>query len=25
MRVPIVDATSIYGWLQIGNWVDVYH
>jgi L,D-transpeptidase catalytic domain len=25
MRVPIVDATSIYGWLQIGDWVDVYH
>jgi lipoprotein-anchoring transpeptidase ErfK/SrfK len=25
MRVPIVDATSIYGWLQIGNWVDVYY
>jgi hypothetical protein len=24
MRVPIVDATSIYGWLQIGDWVDVY-
>ena len=25
MRVPIVDATSIYGWLEIGNWVDVYY
>jgi hypothetical protein len=25
MRVPIVDAISIYGWLQIGNWVDVYY
>jgi L,D-transpeptidase catalytic domain len=25
MRVPIVDATSIYGWLQIGDWVDVYY
>jgi L,D-transpeptidase-like protein len=25
MRVPIQDATSIYGWLQIGNWVDVYY
>jgi len=24
MRVPIVDAISIYDWLQIGNWVDVY-
>ena len=25
MRVPIVDAISIYGWLQIGDWVDVYY
>jgi hypothetical protein len=25
MRVPIQDALSIYGWLQIGNWVDVYY
>jgi lipoprotein-anchoring transpeptidase ErfK/SrfK len=25
MRLPIVDATSVYGWLQIGNWVDVYY
>ena len=25
MRVPIPDATSIYGWLQIGDWVDVYY
>jgi L,D-transpeptidase-like protein len=25
MRVPIVDAISIYNWLQIGNWVDVYY
>ena len=25
MRVPIQDATSIYDWLQIGNWVDVYY
>jgi hypothetical protein len=25
MRVPIVDATSIYDWLEIGNWVDVYY
>jgi hypothetical protein len=24
MRVPIVDAISIYDWLQVGNWVDVY-
>jgi hypothetical protein len=25
MRVPIVDALSIYGWLAIGNWVDTYY
>jgi L,D-transpeptidase catalytic domain len=25
MRVPIQDAVSIYGWLQVGNWVDVYY
>jgi hypothetical protein len=25
MRVPIVDATSIYNWLQIGNGVDSYY
>ncbi len=25
MRVPIVDAISIFGWLQIGDWVDVYY
>ncbi len=25
MRVPIQDAISIYNWLQIGNWVDVYY
>jgi hypothetical protein len=25
MRLPIVDATSVYGWLAIGNWVDVYY
>ena len=25
MRVPIQDAISIYDWLQIGNWVDVYY
>jgi hypothetical protein len=25
MRVPIVDALSIFDWLQIGNWVDVYY
>ena len=24
MRVPIVDAISIYNWLKIGDWVDVY-
>ena len=25
MRVPIVDAISIFNWLQIGNWVDTYY
>ena len=25
MRVPIVDALSIYDWLKIGDWVDVYY
>jgi hypothetical protein len=25
MRVPIPDALSIYDWLQVGNWVDVYY
>jgi hypothetical protein len=25
MRVPIVDAISIYDWLQLGDWVDVYY
>ncbi|MGE5617606.1 MAG: L,D-transpeptidase [Candidatus Woesearchaeota archaeon] len=25
MRLPISDATSVYGWLAIGDWVDVYH
>jgi hypothetical protein len=25
MRLPISDARSVYGWLQIGNWVDVYY
>jgi hypothetical protein len=25
MRVPIVDALSIYDWLQTGDWVDVYY
>jgi hypothetical protein len=24
MRVPIPDAISIYNWLRIGDWVDVY-
>jgi hypothetical protein len=24
MRLPIVDAISVFGWLQIGDWVDVY-
>ena len=25
MRLPIVDATSVYGWLSIGDWVDTYY
>ena len=25
MRLPIVDAISVYDWLNIGNWVDVYY
>jgi hypothetical protein len=25
MRLPIVDAISVFDWLQIGNWVDVYY
>jgi hypothetical protein len=25
IRLPIVDATSVYGWLAIGDWVDVYY
>jgi L,D-transpeptidase catalytic domain len=25
MRLPIVDAISVYDWLQIGDWVDVYY
>ncbi len=25
MRVPIVDAISIYNWLKLGDWVDVYY
>jgi L,D-transpeptidase catalytic domain len=25
MRLPIVDAPSVYGWLAIGNWVDTYY
>jgi len=25
MRLPIVDATSVYYWLAIGDWVDVYN
>ncbi len=24
MRLPIADATSVYGWLEMGDWVDVY-
>jgi len=25
MRLPIGDAPSVYGWLGIGDWVDVYY
>jgi hypothetical protein len=25
MRLPIVDAISVFGWLNVGNWVDVYY
>jgi hypothetical protein len=25
MRLPIADATSVYGWLNVGDWVDVYN
>jgi L,D-transpeptidase catalytic domain len=25
MRLPLSDATSVYGWLAIGDWVDVYY
>jgi hypothetical protein len=25
MRLPIVDAASVYGWLQLGDWVDTYY
>jgi peptidoglycan hydrolase-like protein with peptidoglycan-binding domain len=25
MRLPIVDATTVYDWLEIGDWVDTYH
>ena len=25
MRLPIGDATSVYGWLALGDWVDVYY
>jgi hypothetical protein len=25
MRLPIRDATSVFGWLAIGDWVDVYY
>jgi len=25
MRLPIVDAISVYNWLQIGDWVDTYY
>jgi hypothetical protein len=25
MRLPIVDAPSVFGWLSVGDWVDVYY
>lgn len=25
MRLPIVDAISVYDWLQMGDWVDTYY
>ena len=25
MRLPIVDAISVYNWLNVGDWVDVYY
>jgi hypothetical protein len=25
MRLPIVDAISVFNWLQIGDWVDTYY
>jgi hypothetical protein len=25
MRLPIVDAISVYDWLNLGDWVDVYY
>jgi hypothetical protein len=25
IRLPIVDAPSVYAWLQIGDWVDTYY
>jgi L,D-transpeptidase catalytic domain len=25
MRLPIVDAISVYNWLALGDWVDVYY
>jgi hypothetical protein len=25
MRLPIVDAPSVYDWLQLGDWVDTYY
>jgi lipoprotein-anchoring transpeptidase ErfK/SrfK len=25
MRLPIVDAISVYDWLRVGDWVDVYY
>ena len=25
MRLPIADAISAFGWLALGDWVDVYY
>ena len=25
MRLPIVDAISVFGWIKIGDWVDTYY
>jgi hypothetical protein len=25
MRLPIIDAISVYDWVNFGDWVDVYY